>query len=511
MVKDISVVGSSYPAELTIYHNRLYFAAYSPDYGRELWISDGTESGTTLLKDIAPGPNYLALAEFKVFKDKLFFVADDGGSGLELWTSDGTAAGTTVFKDIVPGSQGSQAQSLFVNGDKLFFSARSNACTTNELWVSDGTVNGTQRIQSALPATEPSNFVALDSTRVIFIANTAAYGAELWVSDGTAAGTFLLRDINLTNNGWPSSLYSYNGLIYFSEDDNTHGSELWVTDGTTAGTRFVYDVYPGFQPGAPQQFTGLNGYVYFTALNNDNRSRLWATDGTDTGTHIVVDYPSASYNNLAAMQRYQNKIAFWMDDSLHGYEPWISDGSDIGTYMIQDVTPGPGTSFYNFLFIPFDGKLVFPSSTFAGGGLTMFVTEGVTVEPVNYPYTFYGISETIRPEATLNGALFFSASFANGYGGELYVLQRNGVGVKEVNDEEGVSVYPNPVESSLTVSSKNGSASFTVYDVQGRLVLQQQLNSAQQSVDVSALQKGIYVWQLDNEHGQVCRGRFVRE
>ncbi|MEZ5990306.1 MAG: hypothetical protein R3F30_14540 [Planctomycetota bacterium] len=34
------------------------------------------------------------------------FTAEDGTNGRELWISDGTAAGTSLVKDITPGKEG---------------------------------------------------------------------------------------------------------------------------------------------------------------------------------------------------------------------------------------------------------------------------------------------------------------------------------------------------------------------------------------------------------------------
>ena len=54
---------------------------------------------------------------------KLFFVADDGTSGFEVWTSDGTSVGTTLLKDIRAGGSTSDPKYLLEAGGKLFFRA----------------------------------------------------------------------------------------------------------------------------------------------------------------------------------------------------------------------------------------------------------------------------------------------------------------------------------------------------------------------------------------------------
>ena len=47
--------GGSFPRELTKVGDTLMFAAKDDIHGVELWRSDGTETGTTLVKDINPG------------------------------------------------------------------------------------------------------------------------------------------------------------------------------------------------------------------------------------------------------------------------------------------------------------------------------------------------------------------------------------------------------------------------------------------------------------------------
>ena len=119
MIIDIySGFGDSDPQRLTVANGKLYFTA-NQYYGRELWMSDGTESGTVMVKEIYPGgnsnPDYLTQCN-----SKLFFNANDGIHGAELWVSDGTESGTMLVKDINPGSTPSNPSYLTEYGGKLY-------------------------------------------------------------------------------------------------------------------------------------------------------------------------------------------------------------------------------------------------------------------------------------------------------------------------------------------------------------------------------------------------------
>ncbi|MEG4334986.1 Ig-like domain-containing protein, partial [Microcoleus sp. AT9_A2] len=66
-------------------NNTLYFPATDATNGHELWKSDGTTSGTVLVKDIYPG----AIASYPYnlinLNNTLYFSADNGTNGNELW------------------------------------------------------------------------------------------------------------------------------------------------------------------------------------------------------------------------------------------------------------------------------------------------------------------------------------------------------------------------------------------------------------------------------------------
>jgi ELWxxDGT repeat protein len=129
--------------------NKFFLVATTPQLGMELWISDGTEQGTTMVKDINPdAEDGVTLSSFVYTSTAFFFAATDGVHGEELWKSDGTANGTTMVANIntMPGEDGADADSEvalapFIINNKVVFSATDDEQSPSDLYVVEGSFN----------------------------------------------------------------------------------------------------------------------------------------------------------------------------------------------------------------------------------------------------------------------------------------------------------------------------------------------------------------------------------
>src|SRR5262245_25120660 len=160
LVRDINAVPvptSSSPGSLVQIGATTFFAAGTPQTGRELWKSDGTEAGTVLVRDIGPGSQGSGANGLVELNGTLFFRANDGVTGSELWKSDGAEEGAGRVKDILPGSGSALSSALpllDVNGT-LFFAA-DDGVRGFELWKSDGTEAGTLPVKDIRPGSSAS-------------------------------------------------------------------------------------------------------------------------------------------------------------------------------------------------------------------------------------------------------------------------------------------------------------------------------------------------------------------
>src|SRR5213083_771482 len=146
----------------------------------------------------------------------MLLAANDGGSGIELWKTDGSATGTILVKDINPGAGSSfpgtggapfPSEFVFFNG-AWFFSA--NNGTGLDLWKSDGQ---TGTVQVTAVVSSPREFTVLGNA-LYFSADGGVSGRELWKTDGTGAGTVRVGAVSFV-----SGLTVFNNVLYFAASD----------------------------------------------------------------------------------------------------------------------------------------------------------------------------------------------------------------------------------------------------------------------------------------------------
>jgi ELWxxDGT repeat protein len=235
---------SYFPEFLAERDGSVFFVTGGGENGVVLWKTDGTPRGTLRIGDVEPflldSTQSHAGLPGVVAGSLFFFAANDRETGTELWRSDGTAGGTTLVKDISPGSPSSEPEALTGAGDLIFFLA-DDGKSGRELWRSDGTEAGTFLVKDTCPGTCGSapnpytgdrlGWVAQVEGEIFFSGYSTETGWELWRSDGTPEGTRLAADI-YPGPGWskPSEPVVAGGLLFFKATDPIHSEEPWAVE-----------------------------------------------------------------------------------------------------------------------------------------------------------------------------------------------------------------------------------------------------------------------------------------
>lgn len=379
LVKDIDPLYDSSPREFAAFNGEVFFAASKFGLGSELWKTDGTEDGTVLVKDINAKEgayNGSNPADLIAVGESLFFVADDDIHGRELWVTDGTETGTRMVKDIRTVDRNSPSYMTEHNGFLYFVIENDEG--DEELWRSDGTETGTIRITDGsvdgmptdpIELTTVGNDVFFSSNNKIWKTNESGDGVEivksfgddtyantkpkeliefqgdlyfqafdavhrkeLWKSDGTEEGTHLFLDIDGDNkSSSPGGFFEHNNELFFSAATMQQERELWKTDGTVAGTKMVKDIDPGLGSSKIFDYVSVNGLLYFTAFDGEVGRQLWRTDGTETGTERVTNQNLSGKASPETLMEVNGSLLFAMNVGDAGRNLWIAHPTVTGT------------------------------------------------------------------------------------------------------------------------------------------------------------------------------------
>ncbi|MEM9887752.1 MAG: ELWxxDGT repeat protein [Bacteroidota bacterium] len=334
------------------FKDMLFFSMNHPDYGEELWRSDGTNEGTVLVKDIEPDGSS-KVSSFCEYKESLYFQAYTKEYGYEFWKTDGTKENTLLVADINPGTNSSSPRQITAVGDLLFFTA-SDGRTGYEPWVSDGTASGTKLLKdiNMTHNSSPNGFVAYNNN-AYFSAYHPNHGTELWRSDGTPSGTYLVKDIDGTNKSAVPSFYYknrivHNGLLYFKAGDfDGKAGRLWQTDGTSSGTRLVVDSL--FDLNYSLEMNRLGDDMLLALASSSAGDELWRFSPNQNQftalTHLNQSR-TFSADIVYSLTANKGKLFFFADHEYYGKELWILDTLSNHAQLLRDLSPGPSSSYF---------------------------------------------------------------------------------------------------------------------------------------------------------------------
>ena len=541
LVKDIRDGGSSSPYDFFELNNELYFTA-NDGSGNGLWKTDGTEGGTvsvlagamvlnpvvlegkvyhvnsldgnklyefdgtnrTAVANAGTGTDAVIGAEFTKFNNKLLlymdYSEDEATVGRELYEYDPSTDLFTLIKDVDNGTGDASISNFTELSSKVYFEA------DNYLWVTDGTTVGTEAVTAAAAIGSVREFYAWND--LLFFEGDDGNGDQLWVYNPLTDGVTNISNISGANENHDPSDYAVYGdyLYYAAEDAFDTKQHLWRTDGTNVeqlDNNFI-DI---------DDLVILNHTLYFEADE----------DGV-TGNELYKLYIGGYYDVIFTVTDGTNPIE-GATVTLTGYDAVTSNSSGVAT--ISNVTIATDLAYT----VTFDGYVTHNGTVSILDGN---VSENVTLNLTTYDVTFMvtdgtnalqgatvtltgynAVNSDASGVATVSGvvpaidiAYTVSLTDYEDANGTVTVTDTNvnenvtmqiQTGIEDIT-QEFAKVYPIPTNGKITIETEEINASYTIYDVCGKVVEKMTITETETKVDLSAYSKGIYLIEIMSEN-----------
>jgi ELWxxDGT repeat protein len=302
----------------------------------ELWTSDGTPEGTSMVKPVYTGWNQPMISPATFSHGYLFFQANgvedkaDAQSwknGGGMWRTDNTTTGTVRIETL-------NEEMLDVNGTLFFTLHRAGSCA---LYRSDGSDPSTTLIWQI---NEDCAFPLTGRGAELFFASASEKGdlvdCTLWASNGTQSSTkpILRFQVKPGSTCIRDMVMLGDRLAILLTERGTSNSSLWTSDGTAPGTVLVRTIPGGFIENLNFRILHVVGdHLFFssTRIGKEDTCALWVSDGTPDGTRFLKSVCLDDFS----MMPVGKQLFFTVDVPGSGWELWKSDGTPAGTQLVQ--------------------------------------------------------------------------------------------------------------------------------------------------------------------------------
>lgn len=494
--------------------NRALFVVYR-QFKYELWSSDGSEAGTTMLMVGTNGEDY---PEFLPYDGKqVLFVADRNNgnrTGGELWITDGTAANTRKLFS----NANRFIRKLVVHQGQIFYvsASASEVFDQTELWRYNPITSENQMLARYKGPNGIKDLIAFND-QLILLAQSKDSTYQLIKSDGTVAGTQAYHTLKNDGElgGSPLLTATEKQVFFFFQYSKQH--ELYRTDGTAAGTLRLATYEPvvtGEVARREREFIGWNNLFFYSACPLGTSfctyRDFFVSDGTVVGTK-QLDFNDRSKEDVNYLTTYRNKLF------LHAGQPSgiaTTNGTLAGT-SFPIVDNRNNSTYYGGDYLCALQDSLYYVGYRAGGGYELYQSDG-NVAGTRFIDVLPGSSSS-DPEQLMpvGNRLFFTAN-RSGNGRELWVYETKSSTTRTRSTEALpalVQLWPNPASTRLEVSAQAqvDLAQIRVYDLLGRPRFQAALSgqSISTSIDLSAWPKGFYLLELRAQNGARKMEQFL--
>jgi ELWxxDGT repeat protein len=279
-----------------------------------LWSLNESSGQVTKIAAGTADVNGVAFAagSLAVTGGKAYFAGGDASNPLNLYVSNGTSGGTSLVRSFTAGNGQSIATiadlTPLANGGAVFVYFAGDA--TQTLWMTNG--NGAAEVTITGTGTPYSNASGAFPSINLGPGQSGEIAGHLLFTD--TAGLWSLNESNgqvtelATGSGdangvafQAGSLAVSDGKAYFAAGDANNPFALYVSDGTIAGTGLVRTFAGGNGQSIPMlaDFTSLaNGAALFVYFAGDGTQSLWTTYGSGA-TEVSVAGSGTPYSNAS--------------------------------------------------------------------------------------------------------------------------------------------------------------------------------------------------------------------
>ena len=360
---------------------------------------------------------------------------------------------------------------------------------------------------------------------------------NVFVSGTFGASEMTIDDITIYNNDL------LDGEIYLLKFDAS-GTALWARTGRGSSNEYtdaiaidgegnVYIAGTFFSPTVTFDNTVLTNtssdYDIFIVKYNSNGVVQWAKKCGGNKYDIVRDIKTDHQGNIIICGHFESAVMYFGNLSVANPNTETSDifiakfnsdgtplwakragnsSADIGTGVAVDSSDNiylsgsigsTGIVFGNLPAISTNGNYdIFVAKYNALGTALWSKNTG----SVNYELGANAVID-LNDNLYISGIIssdpvfFDNQSIGTTAYGIFTAQMRVGVLATDDFDVKKYSIFPNPVKSNLSIQSATTNISYRITDLNGRGILKGQLQSSN-TIDVSLLQNGIYLIQLDN-------------